>query len=304
MKVIIPVAGYGTRLRPHTHTMQKTLIPVAGKPALDHIIDPLIENGLENIVLIIGHLGHQVRDHLTAHRGQFDFVEQTERLGLGHAVLQGLENSNEPVLVQLGDAIFDVDYPAFLDTKHNRVAVMEVEDPRRFGVVEHTENRVIQFHEKVENPPSNLALAGLYYFSRESALKSALEILVQEGIKTKGEYQLTDAMELMLKDGAPFDYFKIKGWYDVGVPQTVLETNRILLTSKYGEYPGTIIHDPVHIGENCQIKQSEVGPNVTIMDHCSVENCRIENSVILPGATLNNLTIHSRIVGGDGSQQC
>ncbi|MEE9190628.1 MAG: sugar phosphate nucleotidyltransferase, partial [Candidatus Neomarinimicrobiota bacterium] len=121
MKVIIPVAGYGTRLKPHTDKIQKTVLPVAGKPVLDHILAPLFEHNIRRITFIVGHLKGQVADHMKKYNGNFSFVEQTKRLGLGHAVLQGLQDTEDPVLVQLGDSIFNVDYSDLCSRKTNQI---------------------------------------------------------------------------------------------------------------------------------------------------------------------------------------
>lgn len=304
MRVILPVAGYGTRLKPHTDKIQKTLLPVAGKSSLDHILDRLSSQGLKNFTLIIGYLGEQVINHVHARSEFFSFVEQKEKKGLGHAVLQGLEDSSEPVMVHLGDTIFDVDFPAFADTQFNRIAVGEVDDPRRFGIVELDGTRIIGFHEKVSNPPSNLAIAGLYYFFDQGRLKRTLETLVVRDIRTKGEYQITDAMNLMLKDGERFDAYPLQEWHDVGVPETFLATNRSLLKSSHGEFSNCEFIEPVHIGEGCKVVNSVIGPHVTIMNDCVIKNCELSDSIVITGAVLNKQQINGRIVGGDGTQLC
>ncbi len=304
MKVIIPVAGYGTRLKPHTDFVQKTLLPVAGKPGLDHILDRLTRNGIREVTLIIGHLGDQVVDHCRRRPEQFTFVEQKEKLGLGHAILQGLEPVPEPVLVHLGDTIFDLDFSRFAQGKVNRIAVGEVEDPSRFGIVELEGSRIIRFHEKVPNPPSNLAISGLYYFPDQNRLRQALLDLMEADRRTKGEYQLTDAMEGMLKDHQPFEATILREWHDVGVPETFLAANRELLVSNHGNYPGSKLVEPVHIGTGSSIKSSVIGPFVTIMEDCRIENCEIEDAIILKGAKLKDLKINGNIVGGDGTQVC
>ncbi|MFQ6614417.1 MAG: sugar phosphate nucleotidyltransferase [Fidelibacterota bacterium] len=303
MKVIIPVAGYGTRLRPHTLTIQKTLLPVAGKPTLDLILEPLLNQGITEITLIIGHFGDQVRQHVEPLPGTFRFVEQTERLGLGHAVYQGLEDRDEPLLIQLGDTIFKGNYETFLAQDHSTIAVMPVEDPSRFGVIETNGSAITGFFEKVDNPPSNLAISGLYAIRSERRLKTALETLFQKDIRTRGEYQLTDALALMLKSGEPFAYQQVP-YYDVGVPETFLETNRALLQPHHDDYNGVIIREPVHVGESCRLQDSTLGPAVTIMDHCIIRNCIIQNSIVLAGSVLENQTIEGKIVAGNGSQFC
>jgi glucose-1-phosphate thymidylyltransferase len=304
MKAILPVAGYGTRLRPHTNKIQKTLLPVAGKPALDFIIEPLFAQGIRDITFIIGHLGEQIVEYMQRYDGNFTFVEQTEQLGLGHAVLQGLEDSDEPVIVQLGDTIFDVDLQRLTATTANRIAVGEVADPSRFGIVELNGVRIIRFHEKPADPPTNLAIAGLYYFPRQKVLKRAIERLIERDIRTKQEYQITDAFSLMLADGEPFEAFLVEKWYDAGVPETYLETNRALLQPDHGNYPGVTIIEPVHIGADCVIRDSTIGPYVTIMDRCVIRHCHIRDSIVLAGSHLQELDLSHCIVGGDGSERC
>ena len=191
MKAIIPVAGYGTRMRPHTDHIQKTLLPIAGKPTLGHIVEPLLNAGISRINFIIGHLGEQVVEYMKSYEGDFQFIEQKEILGLGHAVLQGMDDTNERLLIQLGDNLFDTDLSQFIAGNHHRIAVGQVEDPRRFGVVELKNDLITQFHEKPENPPSNYAITGLYFFKNQNVIKTAIETLIQRNIRTKNEYQIT-----------------------------------------------------------------------------------------------------------------
>lgn len=304
MKVILPVAGYGTRLKPHTEQIQKALLPVAGKAVLDHIVEQLLAADIDRITFIVGHLGEQIVNHMRRYEGDFSFINQTERLGLGHAVLQGLEDRDEPVLVHLGDAVYHFPFADFKAMDINGIAVLPVDDPRRFGVVEMNGDNIIGFHEKVEQPPSNLAIIGLYFFRSERRLKQAIEHLIEHDIRTKNEYQITDAMDLMVRRDEPFTALHHARWYDAGVPATYLETNRRLLKSQHEELAGIEFHEPVFIGENCHISSSRLGPNVTVMDNCVIENCRIENSIILAGSQLVDQEILSAIVGGDGSRRC
>jgi len=304
LKAIIPVAGYGTRLKPHTDRYQKTLLPIAGKPALDLILEPLFDAGITDINFIVGHLKEQVIEHMKKYDGKFSFVEQKERLGLGHAVLTGLDNTNEPVLVQLGDTIFDIDYFEFMDSKVNIIGVDEVDDPSRFGIVELINDKVINFYEKHPNPPSNLAISGLYYFANEGKLKSAIEELIKLDIKTNNEYQITDALQIMVKQGEDFGVFPTPNYYDVGVPEAVLHSNRKLITSNHEEFPSSKIIEPVFIGENCKVDNSIIGPYVTIMDNCTILNSKIEDSIILENSNISDKQIISKIAAKDGSDIC
>ena len=304
MKAIIPVAGYGTRLKPHTERYQKALLPVAGKPALDFILESLFDVGITEITFIVGHLKEQVIDHMNKYDGKFSFIEQKKCLGLGHAILTGLENTNEPVLVQLGDTIFNVDYNEFCSSADNVIGVFEVEDPSRFGVVELKNDKVVNFYEKHPNPPSNLAISGLYYFYNENKLKSAIEELIERDIKTNNEYQITDALQIMVKQGEGFNVFPTPNYYDVGVPESFLYSNRKLLTTNHKDFPSSKIIEPVFIGDNCKVDNSIIGPYVTIMYNCEIYNSKIEDSIVLENSNIVDRQIISKIAAKDGSEIC
>ena len=304
MKAIIPVAGYGTRLKPHTDRYQKTLLPVAGKPALDHIIEPLLEAGINDLCFIVGHFKEQVIEHVKKYEGNFSFVEQKERLGLGHAILTGLEESDEPTLVQLGDTIFDVDIADFISSDENVIGIYGVDDPTRFGVVDISDDKINGFYEKHPNPPSNLAISGLYFFNNQNILKKAIEELIAKQITTNNEYQITDALQLMVKNGEPFKAYDTPDIYDVGVPETFLYSNRKLLVSEHDEFPTSKIIEPVFIGKNCMVEESIIGPYVTIMDNCSITNSKIEDSIILENSSIDDQSIIGKIAAKDGTESC
>jgi glucose-1-phosphate thymidylyltransferase len=228
---VIPAAGVGTRLRPHTHSMPKVLLHVAGKPMIAHILDDLPALGIREAVLIVGYLGELVQQYVQRAYPELKvhFVEQPERLGLGHAVaLAAPYAADRPVLVILGDTIFEADLKSVMSSRVNRIGVKAVEDPRRFGIVELDGNgRVTRMVEKPEDPTTNLAITGIYYFADAAPLFSALQEIMQQDIRTKGEFQLTDAMQKMIEHGAEFTTFSVEGWYDCGKTETLLETNRV-----------------------------------------------------------------------------
>ena len=179
MKAIIPVAGHGTRLEPHTLVQQKCLLPVAGKPVLEHILDRLIKIGIDDITLIIGHLGRQVKEYCKGYKNiNFTFVEQSERLGLGHAIYQGLDRSDDPVLIVLGDSILELDYLRLISSNTSTIGVYKVPDPKRFGIVELDGDRIVSVVEKPKVPPTNLALIGIYYLSSQIELANSIEYLI------------------------------------------------------------------------------------------------------------------------------
>ena len=289
MKAIIPVAGHGTRLEPHTLKLQKCLLPVGGKPVLEHILDRITNAGITDVTLIIGHLGEQVVDFCSSYpNANFTFVEQKERLGLGHAIYQGLDAIDEPLLIVLGDSIFELDYNRFLLSNNSTIGVATVPDPKRFGIVELAGNRISNVWEKPDNPPSNLALIGIYYISSQLELSLSIEHLIENNIRTKNEYQLTDAFQVMIEKGHIFNAFEIDECLDCGIPETLLSTNKTLLT----RIEGNSVHDSVVI-TNSQIN------NCTILENCQIEDSQLENVIVLKGGKVINQRIKNRIVGFD-----
>lgn len=308
MKVIIPVAGFGTRLRPHTLTKPKVLLNVGGKPMIHYIIEQLLRDKLAtSIVLVTGFLGDMIRNYLDgAFRFRFDYVVQDEPKGLGHAVHCAKQcfDSNDETLIILGDTLFDVDLKSMIRSDCSVIGVKKVDDPRRFGVVE--KNRRAMITRFVEKPaskevsPSNEAIVGLYYLKNSESLFDSLEHVMRHKITTRGEYQLTDALEHMLSKNERMTTYDVHGWLDCGKPETLLETNRYILAKKKRQklnYPGSLIINPVHIGKNVKISRSIIGPDVTLNDGCIVENCIISNSVIEQNAMLSGVTASSSIIG-------
>lgn len=286
MKALIPLAGQGTRLLPHTAKRQKALLPVAGKPVLDHILEPLIAAGITELSLVIGHMGEQVRDHLAGYGNlEVTFIEQTRQQGLGHAVFLALADVTEPVVVVLANTIFELDYAGFINSDSNLIGVVEVDDPCRFGIVETEGHRVVNMVEKPDEPPSNLAIAGIYRIDSQRKLRQALAANIDRKIMTKGEYQLTDALGLMVGQGERFLTFPVDRWLDCGTVDTTLATNRHLLE----EMGGRFIH-PEAIVEGSTVRSS------SIMENCRVVDSTLESCIVLPGARLEQCHISNEIV--------
>jgi glucose-1-phosphate thymidylyltransferase len=227
MRAIIPVAGVGSRLRPHTYSVPKVLLNVAGKPIIGHILDTIIAAGYDEATVIIGYLGEMVKEYVLAnYKIKFDFVEQEERLGLGHAIYISRHTfSRDPILIILGDTVFDVDLKKMVGSPHTEIGVKPVEDPRRFGVAEIQGEFISHLVEKPDKPVSNLAIVGLYYIRQPQTLVDCLKEMIKSNVRTKGEYQLTDALQMMLDRGEQMRAFPIEGWYDCGKPETLLSTN-------------------------------------------------------------------------------
>jgi glucose-1-phosphate thymidylyltransferase len=300
---IIPVAGVGTRLRPHTHTLPKVLLHVAGKPILAHILDDLPGLGIHKAVLIVGYMGDLVREYVVRNYPGLDakFVEQPERLGLGHAVsLAAAHVDDQPVLIILGDTIFDADLRGVLAGSTHSIGVKAVADPRRFGIVETDRNgRVTLLVEKPERPASNLAITGIYYFTHAAPLLAALEEIQRKDIRTKGEFQLTDAMELMVQKGEVLTTFPVAGWYDCGKTETLLETNRVLLDKHGGrsEITGSLVFPPVSIAADAVIHHCIIGPHASIGAGARLKNAAIRDSIINENAVVENILLQGSVVG-------
>lgn len=301
MHAIIPVAGIGTRLRPFTHTLPKVLVNVAGKPILGHILDALQRQGITTATIITGYKGELVESYV---RSSYDldvtFVEQSDMHGLGHAIWVARESLNtEPVLIILGDTVFDVDLSVLHTSAFSSLGVKYVEDPRRFGVVVTEGGFVTRLVEKPETPVSTMALVGLYYIHNPALLRDCLDHLIDSNIRTKGEYQLTDALQLMVDRGEKFTTFTVEGWYDCGKPETLLETNRFLLkrSPQPNSPPGCVIVPPSHVDPSAIVEHSVIGPNATISKGAVVRNSIIRDSIVCDNAVISDITLESSIIG-------
>jgi glucose-1-phosphate thymidylyltransferase len=301
MKAVIPAAGIGTRLRPHTLNKPKALLPVAGKPILAHIIDDLAAAGIDGFVVIVGFHGDAVRAWFAAERPHLDitYIEQEQRLGLGHAIWTARAAlGDQPFFCILGDTILKADYAALLACPDNMIAVREVADPRRFGVVVLDGERVAGFVEKPAVPPSNLAIVGAYLIRDAARLWAGLDLVVAEDRRTRGEYQLTDGLQLMLEGGAVFRTVAVEDWYDCGKSETWLQTNRILLDREAPPLPdGVEVTPPCAIAPDVEIVGCRLGPHVTVGPGARLENCDVRDSVIGTGSHLTDCHLQASLVG-------
>lgn len=310
MKAIIPVAGIGTRLQPITNSVPKVLVNVAGKPMLFHLIDEIVRNGkIDTVVLVIGYLGDMIKDAVSGSYGnsqvKFEYVEQKEMLGLGHAVYHGSGFiGEEPVIIILGDTIFEFDLDSFISNEYSAIGYKDVEDVSRFGIVESKNGFITRLIEKPAPgvTDSKSAIAGLYFIKNGASLFRAIEHLMDNKIRTKNEYQLTDALMKMVEEGEKMIPFEIQNWFDCGKPETLLNTNTYILNRDHleeneHEFVNTKLRQPVYIGENCTIHNSEIGPNVTIADGAAVKDSKIMNSLICEGSTVTNAELENVIVG-------
>ena len=306
MKAIIPVAGVGSRLRPHTLSQPKVLLNVAGKPIIGHIMDKLIASGIDEAIIIVGYLGEMIEAYLSENYDiRLTFVNQQKRLGLAHAIGMCKEhvNNDEPVFIILGDTIFDVELSGILNSPSSSLGVREVEDPSRFGIAITNNGRIVKLVEKPNEPVGNLAIVGLYYIRNSDSLFTCIDSLIRESIKTKGEYQLTDALQMMLEKGESLTTFPVNNWYDCGKPETLLSTNEILLKSHSTEssFPGCIINKPVFIAKNAQIDNAIIGPNATIGENTVIKDAVIKNSIVGNDSNVQHVFLDNSIIGNNAS---
>lgn len=306
MKAIIPVAGTGTRLRPHTYTQPKVLLNVAGKPIIAHILDQVKSTRIDHIVFIVGYLKEIFEEWAREHYPDLnlEFVEQTEYLGLGHAVGMGLSEDDGEVMIILGDTIFETDMEEVLASPHSALGTRVVEDPRRFGVVVEKDGFVTDLIEKPSDPPSNRIIVGLYFIKNGGLLKRCIDGIIQDKVTVKGEYQITDALKRMVDGGEKVTTFEVEGWYDCGTADTLLESNRHLLSKNSTAKEqlsslalGNVVRPPVYIAPNARITNSIVGPYVTIGNDTLIEGSIIEDSIIGDGAEVRSALLGHSIVG-------
>ncbi|MFO7915601.1 MAG: sugar phosphate nucleotidyltransferase [Candidatus Krumholzibacteriales bacterium] len=302
MKAVIPAAGIGKRLRPHTYTRPKALVSVAGRPMLGHIIDSLIGMGVDELIPIIGYQGDLIRDYINSRYSgvKSDFVVQEEQKGIAHAVNLAREYAdNSEVIIILGDTIIETDFNRIPGVGDYVLGVREVDNPGRFGIVEAENGIVTGIEEKPDQPKSNLAIVGLYYLKDSSPLFEACGEIIRKDIRTKGEYQITDALGLMIEQGTEFKVYRIEDWYDCGKIETLLETNRVLL-DKDGGRPsrdGSLIIPPCAIADNCVIERSLVGPYVSVSEGCEINSSVIDNSIIEEGSRVSDSVISGSVLG-------
>ncbi|HTD92354.1 MAG TPA: sugar phosphate nucleotidyltransferase [Chitinophagaceae bacterium] len=309
MKAIIPVAGAGTKLRPHSYTQPKALIPLAGKTVLSIIIDQMREAGIHEFVFIVGYLGDKIRDYVQAKYPDIHahYVQQVDRQGVGHAIQITREVvNNDEVIVVLGDTICEYDVMAVVNSPFSMLGVRKVDDPRDFGVAEMNDEGFIEHVvEKPQIPKSNMALVGIYKIKESDQLFQCLETNYSKGLRTHGEYSLTDALDCMLKMGVKLKSFKVDSWFDCGRKETLLESNATLLKkfvrkeeSNY-HFENTVIIPPVSIGEGCDIKNSIIGPNVTIGENTKMNYSIVRNSIIGSFSNLFDIVLEASIIGSD-----
>ena len=310
LKIIIPMAGFGTRLRPHTWSRPKPLLSAAGDTVLGHVLKLLhTAPGAERAeyVFIVGYLGNQVQRYMQDEypKVKTHFVEQKELLGQSHALAQARQYLHGPTIVIFVDTVVETDFSNLDKEEADAVAwVKPVEDPRRFGVAAvGKDGWVTGLIEKPSDVSNNLAVVGIYYFKHGENLMAAIDEQMKAGIVTKNEFFLADAIDLMLKKGLKMRTEVVEEWLDAGLPETVLETNRRLLdkgrdnSAEAGQRAGVTIRPPVHIHPSATVEASTLGPYVSIGRNCVVRNSSIEDAILEAGVLVENSALRHSLLG-------
>jgi glucose-1-phosphate thymidylyltransferase len=319
MKIIVPMAGRGSRLRPHTLTVPKPLIPIAGKPIVHRLVEDIagvINQKIDEIAFIIHKdFGVKVEEDLIAIATKLgskgSIYYQNEALGTGHAIMCAKESMSGPIVVAYADTLFRADFS--LDTAADSVIwVKQVEDPSAFGVVQLNENnQIVDFVEKPKDFVSDLAIIGIYYFKSGEALRAELQYLLDNKIMKSGEYQLTDALETMKVKGLKFVPGKVDEWMDCGNKNVTVETNSRLLNFLKNDginlvdnsvkLENSTLIEPCFIGKDVVLINSTVGPNVSLGHGCNVVNTTIKNSLIQNYSTIKNANLDNAMIGSNAS---
>ena len=312
LKIVIPMAGYGVRLRPHTWSRPKQLMRVAGKMVIDYVLDvfstlPDLEN-LE-FIFIVGYLGEKIIDHMRHAHPKLNvrYIEQLEMRGQSHAISLASNCLNGPMLVFFPDTLIKTDFSFLPMEKADAVAwVKAVPDPRCFGIACLGEGGWVNYLvEKPQEMDNNLALAGCYYFQNSDELLFAIQEQMQRNISLKNEFFLADAVNIMLERGLKMRVESVELWLDAGTPDDVLNTNRYLLehgqenSSEVSRHEMTVILPPVYIHPSATIGNSVIGPHTTIGAGSKIQNCIIRDSIIDDGSILTDMILEHSLIGQD-----
>jgi glucose-1-phosphate thymidylyltransferase len=304
MKVIIPLAGKGTRLRPHTHTVPKPMLKVGGKPVMDYVMDDVAKlKGVEQVVYITGHLKEKVEAHARAnYKFPGVYVEQKVQDGTAGALDLARPYVDQPVLIIFVDTIFDADLSIVENSTDDGIIwTKEVEDYQRFGVVVTDANgHMTKIVEKPSTPISKRANIGLYYVRNWKLLYDGIAHVLKSPAN-KGEFYLTDAFQYMIDHGAKIRVVDVAGWYDAGKLDTLLDTNRVMLEKgralSAGTVSGSKIIEPVRIEAGATVKDSTIGPNVVVGAGSTVVGSTLKSTIVGEKSSLSGCTLHDSMIG-------
>ncbi|WP_405340552.1 sugar phosphate nucleotidyltransferase [Fibrobacter sp.] len=314
MKVILPVAGKGERMRPYTNNLPKCLLPVGGKTIIDWIVADTLPLQATETIFITGYKAETIDEFLTRRPewGKTRTVLQSDPQGLGQAVSLALPYvaDDEPLLIILGDTLFQADLQSLANANENILYTYRVKDPSRFGVaVTDINGNIERLVEKPQEFISDEAIVGIYYIKDTKALRESLRNLMDNDIRTRGEFQLTDALQMMIEKGCKFRTAPVQEWLDCGLPETLIQTNTWLLQNKHGlnnvnratvdqraTIQNTKLISPCIIGKNATIENCTIGPNVTIGNNCTLKDVITKDCIVWDNENVNNSYIEKQIV--------
>lgn len=313
LKIVVPMAGFGTRLRPQTWSKPKPLVPLAGKTILDHVLgmfQTVPDLGSAEFVFILGPMmGDQIKEHVAKHYPDWhvDYAVQPEMKGQSDAFWQAREHLHGPMLMAFSDTLIEADFSFLSEEEKDGVAwVKPVPDPRRFGVADIDDSgEIVSIVEKPESMDNNLAVVGCYYFKEAEDLISAIEKQIEEGMMLKSEFYLADAINIMLDRGLKMRTEKVETWLDAGTPEALHETNRYLLghgrdnTEELDLSNETQIIPPVFIHPSAKVSRSVIGPNTSIDQDSVIEDSIIKDSVLGERVQVSDSMLNTSLLGND-----
>jgi glucose-1-phosphate thymidylyltransferase len=304
MDIILPVAGLGTRLRPQTWSKPKPLVSLAGKTILEHVLDRVLPTDPARIVFITGYLGSHIEAWARQHvRIPVEFVEQTEMRGQTDAIIRARDISRDDALILFPDMLFEADFSVIDRTDADVIMfTKEVEDPSALGIAVVENGRIVKLVEKPKEPVSKLAVIGIYYIRSMPALYEAIDEQIERGIKTKNEYFIADAIQIMINKGAKVISEPVTLWEDCGNAASLLSTNRILLTrdgdrGQVETRGNSLIIHPSTVDDTAVLDRSIVGPFASVGERCNISNSLISDSIIEDDACVESCQIVESIIG-------
>lgn len=302
MQILLPIAGLGTRVRPHTHVRPKPMLSLAGKPVLGHLMDYLLQLDPSSFIVIVGERGEQVEQYVREHyKVPVHFRTQTELKGQSHAIKMAADLITEPVLIVFGDTIFRAPLDKLVDSSvDGSIAVKPVEDPSRFGIVELRDGYISRLVEKPQNPQSRLAVIGVYMLNDYRGLLSAIDAQITSADELKGEYFIAGALQRMIDKGDRFHAVTATEWWDTGTIDAVLDTHRFLVEQhrrKPAYTPVAAVIEPCYIDPSAKLERCVVGPYVTIGPKTVILDSVVSDSIIGEGVWIEGQCLRRSIIG-------